>query len=166
MKLVPTRRTDYAIRAMIHLAQQDPAGFAKADEIADAMDVPRSFVPQILQELQRARLVRSRPGRSGGYVLARLPEQISILEIVEALEGGFADVDCALRGGPCRWNDVCALHWVWSEARHALEAKLREATLAKVADDDRALAAGTRKAPPDSHRSGRRRATPREGSTG
>lgn len=152
MKLVPTRRTDYGIRAMIFLAQQDDGRLAKADEIAVVMGVPRTFVPQVLQDLQRARLVLSRAGRTGGYALSRPAPDISILDIVEALEGTLDDVECALRGGPCHWQEVCALHWVWSSARSALVTALRDASLAKVADDDRRLAAGEVVAPPDSHR--------------
>lgn len=151
VKLVPTRRTDYGIRALIYLARH-PAEFVKADDIADEMELPRNFVPQVLQDLQRARLVRSRPSRHGGYALALPAEEISILHIVEALEGRLDDVECALRGGPCHWEDVCALHWVWSSAREALAEKLHEATLARVAADDEALATGARVAPPNSHR--------------
>ncbi len=151
MKLVPTRRTDYAIRAMLYLAHQG-GELAKADAIAAAMDVPRTFVPQVLQDLQRARLVVSRPSRNGGYALSRPASKISVLDIVEALEGSLSDTECALRGGPCHWDQVCPLHWVWSSAREALADRLRTATLADVASDDQALAAGTRQAPPDSHR--------------
>ena len=152
MKLVPTRRTDYGIRAMIYLAQQTTGELSKADDIADAMQLPRNFLPRVLQDLQRARLVHSRPGGTGGYALSRPPEEISILDIVEALEGSLANVDCALRGGPCRWNDVCALHWVWSEARAALAASLRAGTLARVADDDRRISSGSAEVPADTHR--------------
>ena len=74
-----------------------------------------------------------------------------MLAIVEALEGPLRTSECALRGGPCHWDDVCALHWVWSSARDALCDELAGATLARVAADDRALAEG-RPAPADSHR--------------
>ena len=75
MKLVPTRRTDYAIRALLFLAQNSE-GRCKALEIAEAMDIPKGFLHQVLQELQRARLVVSQPSRQGGYALARSPAQI------------------------------------------------------------------------------------------
>lgn len=151
MKLVPTRRTDYGIRAMIHLANADGA-LVKADDIGSAMDIPTGFLQQVLQELHRSRLVISRPGPNGGHALARDAESITILEIVEVLEGPFDAVDCALRGGPCHWDEVCALHWVWSSARSALSAQLEAATLARVAADDRALAEGRAVVPTDSHR--------------
>ena len=151
MKLVPTRRTDYGIRAMLYLANAQEA-HAKAGDIGAAMEIPIGFLQQVLQELQRARLVTSRSGPAGGYALARAPESITILEIVEALEGPIRLQECALRGGPCHWDEVCALHWVWSSAQTALAERLGAATLARVAADDAALAAGTAVVPPDSHR--------------
>ena len=139
MKLVPTRRTDYAIRALLHLAQHTGER-VKANEIAEAMAIPQGFLHQVLQELQRARMVTSAPSRKGGYALARPAEEISILEIVESLEGPFANDECVLRGGPCHWDEACALHEVWASARQALSAELGSATLAAVAEADAQLA--------------------------
>jgi len=161
VKLLPTRRTDYGIRALIHLAGTSDA-LVKAGDIGSAMDIPIGFLQQVLQELQRARLVTSRPGPYGGYSLSRPAESITIREIVEALEGPLDSTECALRGGPCHWEDVCALHWVWSSARAALCDTLEGATLARVAADDRALAEGRAVVPADSHR---RRANPLSGAS-
>jgi Rrf2 family protein len=151
MKLVTTRRTDYGIRALIFLARA-AEGHAKAGEIGAAMDIPTGFLQQVLQELQRARLVTSRSGPSGGYALARSSESITIRQIVEGLEGPIESQPCALRGGPCHWDEVCALHWVWSSAQAALGERLEEATLARIAADDEALAAGTAVVPLNAHR--------------
>ena len=151
MKLTPTNRTDYAIRALIYLAGHR-GSHAKAAVVGAAMGIPTGFLHQVLQELQRARLVSSRSGPSGGYLLAREPENITILEIVETMEGPIEASECALRGGPCHWDDVCALHWVWSSARAALADSLRGATLARVAADDRDLREGAVPVPADSHR--------------
>jgi Rrf2 family protein len=151
MKLVPTRRTDYAIRALIVLANA-PAPPVAAAAIGEAMDIPTGFLQQVLRELQQAGMVTGRPGPNGGFALARPAETITLLQIVDALEGPLRSGDCALRGGPCHWDDVCALHWVWSAARDALCAELDGATLARVAADDRALAEGRRPVPDDSHR--------------
>jgi Rrf2 family protein len=151
VKLVPTRRTDYAIRSLIFLtnAAETPV---TANAIGEAMEIPTGFLQQVLRELQQAGLVTSRPGPTGGFALARPAEQITVLQIVEALEGPLRSAECALRGGPCHWDDVCALHWVWSSARDALCERLEEGTLARVAADDRALAAGRLSIPADSHR--------------
>ncbi len=151
MKLVPTNRTDYGLRALIYLAGAK-GPWTKAAEIATAMAIPSGFLQLILQELQRSGLVTSRSGPNGGYSLARPAASITICEIVESLEGPLDTGECALRGGPCHWEDVCALHRVWSEARAALRERLQSATLAEVAADDRALAGGTAAIPADSHR--------------
>lgn len=154
VKLVPTRRTDYAIRALVCIANTDTSP-VKANAIGGAMDIPTGFLQQVLRALQVAGLVTSRPGPTGGFALARPPEEITVLEIVEAMEGPLRSAECALRGGPCHWDDVCALHWVWSSARTALCEELDRATLARVAADDRALASGRAVRPVDSHRRAR-----------
>ena len=135
MKLVPTRRTDYAIRALLFLAN-DPSERSKADDIAEAMNIPRGFLPQVLQALQRAGLITSRASRSGGYALARPAEGITLLDIVESLEAPLDSGECVLKGGPCHWEDVCAVHWVWSGAREALAGQLASASLARIAADE------------------------------
>jgi Rrf2 family protein len=151
VKLVPTRRTDYAIRALIFIENAD-APPVKANAVGKAMGIPTGFLQQVLRELLGAGIVTSRPGPSGGFTLARPADQITVLQIVEAMEGPLRTSECALRGGPCHWDDVCALHRVWSSARGALCEQLDEATLAEVAADDRALAAGEMTVPTDSHR--------------
>jgi len=160
VKLVPTRRTDYAIRALLYMASE-PTQRSKAVEIAEAMDIPKGFLHQLLQELQRAELVESMSGRSGGYSLCRAPEKISLLEVVETFEGPLDDGECALRGGPCHWESVCALHWVWSAAREAFAKKMASATIAQIAAADRALASGQRSVPSNAHR--KKRKTRRRG---
>lgn len=157
MKIVTTRRSDYGMRAMICLAGADQELITAAD-IAEEMEIPRGFLPQLLQELQRSGLVRSTAGRRGGYAITRSPEHISVLEVLEALEGPLDLGECALRGGPCRWDDVCALHEVWSAGRAAFCERLAASTLADVIRVDAQLKHATYDVPADSHR--RRAAQP------
>ena len=151
MKVLPTRRTDYGIRAMLWLARSDGTR-ATAARIASEMEIPKGFLHQVLLALKRSGLVTSRTGRTGGYQLSRDPDDVSVLEIIEALEGSIEDGECAMAGGPCHWDDVCPLHWVWSDARAAMVSKLKEATLADVAAAEVSLLAGESPVPPDSHR--------------
>jgi Rrf2 family protein len=146
MKIVPTRRTDYGVRALINLAQNHPHGQA-APAISKDMDIPVGFLRQVLQELGRAGLVTSQPGRTGGYSLAKDPEKVTVYDIIEALEGPNEEPQCALDGGPCHWDRACAIHWVWLAAREAFTGKLQGATLAQIADDDAKLRAGVLPAP-------------------
>jgi Rrf2 family protein len=146
MKIVPTRRTDYGVRALITLAQSYPSGLA-APAISRDMDIPVGFLRQVLQELGRADLVNSQPGRTGGYTLAKNPETITLLDIIQALEGHNDEPACALDGGPCHWEKACAIHWVWMAAKNSFADQLSSATLARIAADDAQLREGKLPAP-------------------
>ncbi|VAW01097.1 hypothetical protein MNBD_ACTINO02-2082 [hydrothermal vent metagenome] len=155
MKIVPTRRTDYAIRALVYLAR-DEDQMVTASKLSEEMAIPKGFLHQILPILRRSGLVTSRPGRTGGYLLARPADEVTLLDIVEATEGPLDGGECALKGGPCHWEEVCAVHWVWSASKDAFADQLREATLARIAADDLALADGTATIPLDAHRGKKR----------
>lgn len=116
------------------------------------MDVPTGFLHQVLRDLQRAGFVDAQVSRNGGYALSEAADRISLLAVPEALEGSITAAECALRGGPYHWRDVCALHWAWSSARQALADQLAAVTLGEIAADDLALAAGRKPVPGDSHR--------------
>lgn len=153
MRLELGRRADYAIRATVDLARHHDEGrWRKAREIAEAMDIPASFVPQILAELVRAGLVASVAGRDGGYALAGAPGDVSLLHVVRAVEGELLSTSCVLRGGPCRWEDLCAVHVPWMQAQYALLDSLADTTLADLVTIDRALEAGTYEVPDDVRR--------------
>ena len=87
MGLRITSAADYAIRAMIHLACLPDGGQALRDDIAQAENIPSSFMAKILRSLVRAQLLRSSRGVNGGFALARAGSEINLLEIVEAVEG-------------------------------------------------------------------------------
>lgn len=144
MDLTLSRRGDYVVRAAICLAEAwDGAGaYRKIREVAETMELPRSYTPQVLGLLQKAGLAEARAGREGGYRLSRSPERISILEVIEAAEGSLVSVRCPLRGGPCRWDDVCAIHPTWVAASEAIRTTLAKTPLAQVAAVDRELGAG------------------------
>lgn len=146
MELSLGRRADYALRAAVDLARHGGQR-RKTREIVQEMDVPRTFLPQIMAQLVRAGLVSSAAGPTGGYVLARPPGSISLLEVIEAVEGDPVSTTCVLRSGPCRWDGICALHVPWARAQQAMLDQLRSATLAEVASIDNALERGDYDAP-------------------
>ncbi|MEX0868668.1 MAG: Rrf2 family transcriptional regulator [Nitriliruptoraceae bacterium] len=144
MRLELGRRADYAIRATVDLSRSHgDDGRRKARAIADEMDIPASYVPQILADLVRAGIATSQAGPDGGYALARQPSEITLLEVLEAVDGAEASTSCVLRGGPCRWEDVCAVHVPWARAQHALLDELGRTTLADIVAIDGQLDAGT-----------------------
>ena len=144
MDLTLSKTADYAVRAAIALAEAWGDGYRTIREVADEMELPPSFTPQVLGLLARAGIAESKAGRGGGYRLARPPSRITMLEVVEAAEGPLANERCTLRGGPCRWDDHCAVHETWTRAREALRRELARSSLAKVAAED----LGIRETPP------------------
>ncbi|MHB8438768.1 MAG: RrF2 family transcriptional regulator [Acidimicrobiales bacterium] len=140
MNLRFSRRGDYVLRSAIRLARAyDATEPTKLREISAEMDVPRSFVSQILGDLLRAGLAVSSLGAHGGYRLARSPETISLLEVIEAGEGPLVSDRCALGQGPCYWQEVCPLHETWVTATSALRGVLSSTCLAELSERDHAL---------------------------
>ena len=155
MDMTLSKRGDYVVRSAISLARAFEEGVPrKIREIVGETEVPQTFASQILADLVLAGIASSRAGRNGGYWLARAPEDISVLEVVEAAEGPLHAERCALGEGPCRWESVCPLHETWSEATAMLRQVLATTTLAEVAARDRSIEMGTYPIPAESHRMG------------
>ncbi|HVA05414.1 MAG TPA: Rrf2 family transcriptional regulator [Acidimicrobiales bacterium] len=153
MNMTLSKRGDYVMRSAISLARVfDQGGWRKIREVVADTEVPATFASQILADLVRAGLARSKAGRDGGYRLSRAPSDISVLEVIEASEGPLQAERCALGEGPCRWEAVCPLHETWSKATVALRELLVDTSLAEVAVRDAAIEAGTYQTPADSHR--------------
>jgi len=132
MRLELTRRGDYAVRAMLALARQPAGELTSARRIAEEMEIPVRFLPQVMSDLGRAGLVEATTGRSGGYRLARPPAEISLLEVVEAVEGDSRRRTCVLRGGPCGTDGHCDVHDVFFAAQDAMLRALSAADLASL----------------------------------
>lgn len=122
MHLDLTRATDLALRALrtLHRSGARMKRPALAAEIGTTPD----FLARVVGRLVGAGWVESEPGRNGGYLLVADPEAISVLDVIEAVEGPAAGEKCVLRGGPCRPSEVCAVHDAWTRAREGLIAEL------------------------------------------
>lgn len=156
MQLALGRKGDYSVRAMLELARHAGAGRLKSREIAEEMRIPERYLPQILAALVRRGLLTAVAGPDGGYTLARPPEDISLLEVVEAAEGPLKPDRCMLRGGRCEWRNVCPLHVPWTRAQEALITQLSGTTFAELAGlDDKIVAGDPEVAAQGGHRSGR-----------
>lgn len=149
MQAVLSRKGDYSVRAMLHLAAGEPGGRQKAQRVAAAMEIPHRYAPQILAGLVAAGMLRATAGPDGGYELARPPDDITLLEVVEAVEGPILLERCVLRGGPCEWSEACPIHETWSRAQRAFIAELATTTFGDLAAIAAALAAGTYTRPDD-----------------
>ena len=133
MRLELTKRGDYAVRAMVALTRGAGNGLLSARRISDAMDIPVRFLPQVLADLLRAGLIEAAPGRAGGYRLSRDPEALTLLEVIEAVEGDSRRVSCVLRGGPCGKDGFCDVHHVFFEGQEALRGTFARSSMADLA---------------------------------
>ncbi len=140
MRLDLTMRADYAIRAMLALTRAGT--MVSSRKIADEMKIPPRFLPQIMGDLTRADLVEAHPGRAGGYVLAKDPRRVTILEVIEAIEGDPHRQVCVMRGTPCGQDGECGVHDIFFAAETALIGQLADATLQGVIDKYEAGLAG------------------------
>jgi len=129
-------KVDYAVRAAIELALAEPGRPVKGERVAQAQEIPLKFLENILAELRHAGLVRSQRGVEGGYWLARPPDEISVADVIRAVEGPIANV----RGvGPHEVEYAGSaepLRDVWIAVRASLRSVLEEVTLADLARRD------------------------------
>jgi len=120
-----TRETDYAIRCVLYLSKKEET-IVMVDEISQAMSIPKSFLAKILQKLSKAAVVKSFRGVKGGFRLAKKPEQVNLLDIIEAIEGATAMNRCALDSAVCTFSNTCTVHPVWVNLRNMVEDSLRK----------------------------------------
>jgi Rrf2 family protein len=127
-----TAKVDYAVRAAIELASADRTTPVKGDRIAAAQDIPMKFLENILSELRRAGLVGSRRGTDGGYWLARSPADVTVADIIRAVEGPLANVQ-GVRPEDLEFTGTAEpLQRMWVCVRASLRAVLERVTLADL----------------------------------
>jgi Rrf2 family iron-sulfur cluster assembly transcriptional regulator len=134
MRLDLTKRSDYAIRAMLALTRAGN-GLLSSRKIAEEMKIPPRFLPQIMGDLTRAGLVDAHPGRAGGYRLARPASTVTLLTVIEAVEGDPHRQICVMRGTACGVDGECGVHGVFYAAESAILEKLGSATLQGIIDE-------------------------------
>jgi Rrf2 family protein len=125
-----TRAGDYAIRGMLYLAEQPEGRITPINEIAEKRDIPKGFLSKIFQTLSKAGLVRSAQGNTGGFLLGKAKGDISLRDIVEAVEGSVFLNRCLIHAGECPFDQECPAHLVWKKAQEKLMEVLEEANLA------------------------------------
>jgi Rrf2 family protein len=128
-----TRASDYAVRVMIHLAGLPPGSRVRRSELSRATDVSGHFLSKVLQQLVRSRLLRSQRGSGGGFVLVGPASSVSLLDVVEAIEGPVRLNQCIEEGPSCERKSWCPAHQVWAEAQAAVVNVLGAASMASLA---------------------------------
>ena len=133
-----TRQADYALRAMLYLARLEPNQRAATSKIAEDQKIPPSFLAKIISQLSIAGLIHTSRGAHGGVSLARKPAEISLLEVVEAIDGPISLNECVHDPSICSFGDNCPIHDVWCEAKEELVRKLRASTFDKLLEREQA----------------------------
>lgn len=123
-----TKQADYAVRAMTFLAKLEPNHRAATSQIADEKKIPPSFLAKIISQLSIAGLIHTSRGAHGGVMLSRPAEKISMLEVVEAIDGPISLNECTLAPETCTNSDDCPMHLIWSDLQKDLVGKLRATT--------------------------------------
>jgi len=130
-----TKKADYGLIAVKHLAMAGRAGAASAKEIADAYGMPLPLLAKILQKLTKTGLLVSVPGSSGGYKLAKRPERISALEVIHAIDGPIILTTCFTAHGRCDQSDRCTVREPLRKVHEAILDLLEKITIAEMAGD-------------------------------
>jgi Rrf2 family protein len=126
------RKIEYALRAMIHLAD-NPGGVARGVEIARVEHIPKYYLEKVIRDLMHRGLVRARRGPGGGYQLARPAETISFRDVIEAVEGPITLNLCVDGGSACNLQPACRMFRVWEEGQRVLLGVFSHTLLSEVA---------------------------------
>lgn len=124
-----TRKGDYAIRGIIYLANQPPNKISLLSEIAASVDVPQTFLAKIFQQFSKTGIVKSFRGTGGGFLLSGPPETITLLQVVEAVEGPILPNRCSLKQGECDRDRFCTVYPVWLQVQKQVRDILQNITL-------------------------------------
>jgi Rrf2 family protein len=123
-----SRRTDYGVRVIIDLASLPSNGRASTSDIADRQNIPAPFLAKIISQLSLSGLVYTYRGSGGGVSLARPASEISLLEVIEALDGPMRLNRCTIEPDACPQNGHCPVHHIWVQAQTDLTVLLGNTT--------------------------------------
>ena len=127
MKL--STRARYAARALTEIALGYPGGTITAKDVAERQGISAKYLEQLLASLKAAGLVKAIRGARGGFALARPPEDITLKQVLEVLEGSVAPVECVDHPESCPMKDICPTRDTWVDVRNAVESVLGNTTL-------------------------------------
>ncbi len=138
-------RAEYGVRVMVELARRsaDERGCVSLSEIADGDGLPLAYLEHLAARLRKAGLVESRRGAHGGYLLARPAEEITMAEVVEALEGAIAPIECITEGADghlvctreAETDHICPTKLLWTRVRGSVVRTLEETRLSDLVQD-------------------------------
>jgi len=135
-----TKQADYAVRAIAYLAGLQPGTQASTSQISEMQHIPATFLAKIVSQLSVAGFLRTARGARGGVTLAKPADEISLLKVVEAIDGPIALNECTAEASICPLGDVCNIREVWCEARAELVRRLSQTTFGQLVKMEKAEA--------------------------
>ncbi len=133
MRFWINRRTDYAVRVVLGLAKYPPGTRLSAQQLSEEMLIPLSLLYSLLKDLSRAKLVRTFPGPRGGLELARPAEEITLRDVVEAMDRLPQVSECVEQPGVCPFSSACPVRRRWARLHHMVLRELERTTFAELA---------------------------------
>ena len=127
-----TRQADYATRAILHLARNRNGKHIATSQVAKEQNIPYAFLAKIISQLFIAGLLHTSRGARGGISLARDPKQITLLQVIEAIDGPIQLNVCVERQDVCAFEENCPIKTVWCDAQNELIKKLRNTNFAEL----------------------------------
>jgi len=132
--MLVTRKTDYAVRCILYLAQANEQ-IANVAEVSRQMHIPKTFLAKIFQKLTKAGLAESIRGMNGGFRLSKNPADISLLDIMEAIQGPVCVNVCAVNSKKCSRSPSCSVHPFWVKLRQDMNRQMREQTITQLIEE-------------------------------
>jgi Rrf2 family protein len=130
-----TKKADYGLMAMKHLAEHADKGSCSAKDVADAYGIPQEALAKILQRLVKARLLQSQHGINGGYTLVRDPRTISAFEVIQAIDGPLFITSCITVRGECGQSDRCTVRQPLRKVNQSIEQVLKNIKISEMRDE-------------------------------
>ena len=132
-----TKRGDYGVLAVYHIAQQSPGKFISIDEIVAQSHIPRAFLSKILQDLCRGGVLYSRRGFGGGFTLSRSANEISLRDVVDSIEGKSSLVSCVSNSERCAHMAQCLAAPFWNELQGVFDKLLDSISVADLIEPEK-----------------------------
>ena len=130
-----TKKADYGLMAMKHLAEHAAQGACSAKDVAESYGIPPEALAKILQRLAKAGLLHSQHGINGGYTLARSANEISAYEVIRAIDGPLFITSCITVRGECGQSDKCTIREPLRKVNESIEQVLRRIKIAEMTEE-------------------------------
>ncbi len=122
----------YGLRILLDLALHSGEKLRLIRDIAQSQQISEKYISRLIIDLRRAGMVKSVRGSKGGYELAKVPDEITLLDVVEVMEGPLSIVDCVLEPGRCKRNQMCVTREIWRNLNSEFRESMRKVTLREI----------------------------------